>query len=229
MANVRRRLDAIQRHENTINQRGVVKSGDKNTKSPVAGWLLGLFIFVVVGSAVFERLSLLIQMKKSLSGTFRRFLRLAMTKDNEYQKDAYKKFEIIPNTKKFEPKLKVDERELKERLTTIQFNVTQHGDTEKAFSGEYVKLNEKGNYNCIVCDTELFESTDKFDSHCGWPSFSSAKGKIVYIEDNQYGRQRVEVRCGNCGGHLGHVFDDGIGKGKLRYCINSASINFIKK
>lgn len=117
--------------------------------------------------------------------------------------------------------------ELKERLTPIQYNVTQEKGTERPWTGEYNKLYKPGEYTCIVCDEKLFVSDSKFDSGCGWPAFSKAEpGKVQEHKDVSHGMARTEVVCNSCGAHLGHVFDDGPGPTKLRYCINSASLDF---
>ena len=120
------------------------------------------------------------------------------------------------------------EEELRSRLTPEQYEVTQRAGTERAFSGEYWDTNDDGTYTCIVCGTELFSSVTKFDSGCGWPSFweSAEPGAVKEQDDHSYGMHRVEVVCSRCGGHLGHVFDDGPNPTGLRYCINSASIDF---
>jgi len=121
-----------------------------------------------------------------------------------------------------------NETNLKERLSPLAWHVTQEAGTERPFTGEFWDHFEPGRYDCIVCGTELFESDDKFHSNCGWPSFSevAAQGRITTHEDRSHGMIRTEVRCANCGAHLGHVFPDGPGPKGLRYCINSAALTF---
>ena len=123
---------------------------------------------------------------------------------------------------------KFTKEDLIQRLTPIQYQVTQEKGTERPWTGEYNKHYEDGNYMCIVCDTPLFESGQKFDSGCGWPAFAKANTSNVEEHvDNSYGMKRTEVTCRSCGAHLGHVFNDGPkNMGGLRYCINSASVNF---
>jgi methionine-R-sulfoxide reductase len=126
---------------------------------------------------------------------------------------------------------KTDE-EYKEMLTDEQFWVTRQAGTERAFSGMYNSHKEAGNYNCVCCHALLFSSDDKFDSGCGWPSFSKhmENDKITFHEDASHGTVRTEVRCAECEAHLGHVFDDGPAEtGGQRYCINSASLGFEDK
>ena len=111
-------------------------------------------------------------------------------------------------------------------LTAEQFQVTRLHGTERPFSGEYCESYIAGIYTCICCGTELYDSTVKFDSRTGWPSFSGpVKENVVkYKSDNSYGMQRVEVLCNVCDAHLGHVFPDGPPPSGLRFCINSVSL-----
>jgi peptide-methionine (R)-S-oxide reductase len=123
-----------------------------------------------------------------------------------------------------------DERRasLKDRLTEEQYEVTQCGGTEPAFSGIYWDHHDDGMYRCVVCDTALFDSRTKFDSGTGWPSFwePAAEGRVARRRDTSYGMVREEVLCGSCGAHLGHVFPDGPRPTGQRFCINSASLSF---
>ena len=126
--------------------------------------------------------------------------------------------------------VKSDE-EWRASLTPEQYRVLLEKGTEYPGTGRYWNHHEDGTYTCAGCGQELFTSDTKFDSGCGWPSFYDAldQGRVRFIEDNTHGMHRTEVVCSKCGGHLGHVFDDGPRPTGQRYCINSASLNFQKK
>lgn len=134
------------------------------------------------------------------------------------------------NNNHFSPLPKTDE-EWKAKLSDKEYYVLRQKGTERPFTGEYDQHWESGTYVCKGCNLELFTSDTKFDAGCGWPSFYQAMNKANILEkkDFSHGMIRIEVLCAQCGGHLGHVFDDGPNPTGLRYCINSVSLGFKKK
>ena len=124
-----------------------------------------------------------------------------------------------------------DEKEWKKRLTREQYHVLREKGTEAPFTGKFVNTKDKGMYVCAACGTQLFSSDAKFDSGTGWPSFDEPANlkNIELKEDNSHFMRRVEVNCKTCGGHLGHVFEDGPTKTRKRFCINSCALDLKKK
>lgn len=130
-------------------------------------------------------------------------------------------------TSKTDYNVKKNEEQWKAELTPEQYRVLRMKGTERPHTGEYNLHFKEGIYVCSGCNEQLFESDSKFDAHCGWPSFDKAiKGKIDYVLDKSHGMTRTEIICKNCGGHLGHVFNDGPTETGQRYCVNSVSLGF---
>lgn len=133
------------------------------------------------------------------------------------------------NSKDSEKIVKTEE-EWKKELSPEQYHVLREKGTERPYSGEYTNHFEKGKYVCAACGYELFTSDMKFESHCGWPSFDKEVGigdRVIKKPDHSFGMSRTEILCARCGGHLGHIFDDGPTDTGNRYCVNSLSIKFI--
>lgn len=128
-------------------------------------------------------------------------------------------------------KIQKSEDQWRGQLDSHTFKIARMGGTERPFTGKYYAHKETGKYHCVCCGQELFSSVEKYDSGCGWPSFwqPSAEDGVVTLEDRSHGMVRLEVRCSGCDAHLGHVFEDGPKPTGLRYCINSASLDFKKK
>lgn len=133
--------------------------------------------------------------------------------------------------KQQQTKVKLSDNEWKAKLTPMQYYVLRQKGTERPYTGEFLMNKEKGTYKCAACGEPLFTDDMKFESHCGWPSFDKeiAGGKIKQTEDLSLGMRRVEITCAKCGGHLGHLFDDGPTDTGKRYCVNSASLSFEPK
>ena len=120
--------------------------------------------------------------------------------------------------------LTLTDAEWRARLTPTEYAILREKGTERPYTGEYLNTKTVGTYHCRACDAPLFQSTTKFDSHCGWPSFYASLPTVVTHQDLSHGMVRDEILCKRCGGHLGHVFEDGPEPTGLRYCVNSVSI-----
>jgi peptide methionine sulfoxide reductase msrA/msrB len=121
------------------------------------------------------------------------------------------------------------EEEWSKKLPPLNYKILREGGTERPFTGIYNDLYEDGLYRCFACGSPLFRSETKFNHGCGWPSFTNpvSKDSIVYLPDHSHGMVRTEIKCGNCGSHLGHVFNDGPKPARTRYCVNSAALQFM--
>jgi peptide-methionine (R)-S-oxide reductase len=138
---------------------------------------------------------------------------------------------MVENGKNHDFDVEKSDEEWRQILTPVEFKILREKGTEYAFTGEYFNHKEEGTYVCAGCGNELFTSDSKYNSGCGWPSFYEPldEEKIGEFEDRSHGMVRTEIVCNKCGGHLGHVFPDGPKPTGLRYCVNSASLDFIKK
>lgn len=147
----------------------------------------------------------------------------ACAQQNDNQSHSNKSISVMDT---FE--IKKSDEEWRKQLSPVQFNILREKGTERPFTGEYDDLFEEGTYFCAACGTELFKSKSKFNSGCGWPAFyePSTNKNIVEKRDYTHGMVRTEVMCAKCGGHLGHVFNDGPQPTGLRYCINSGALKF---
>ena len=126
------------------------------------------------------------------------------------------------------PQVQKTEQEWKAELGPEPYHILREAGTEAPFSGSLLQVDDEGTYQCGGCGQPLFSSQSKFESHCGWPSFTHPQEQehVRLLDDYSHGMRRIEVRCKRCDSHLGHVFDDGPGPAGTRYCINSRSLNF---
>lgn len=153
------------------------------------------------------------------------FTLVAMSACNAQEKENSSSLKTV------EMKVQKTDTEWKKELSPEQYFVLREAGTERPYTGQYTMHFENGEYKCAGCNAVLFNSESKFDSHCGWPSFDQAADNDALIEreDRSHGMVRTEILCASCGGHLGHVFDDGPTETGKRYCINSAALGFQKE
>ena len=142
-----------------------------------------------------------------------------------------KEVTMEPEKKAPDQQIPETERQWKQKLTRAEYYILREKGTERPFTGKYDIFFEPGTYRCAGCGNELFVSDSKYNSGCGWPAFSSPASETGVVEsrDRSLGRTRIEITCGKCGGHLGHVFNDGPAPTGLRYCINSVALDFEKE
>ena len=166
---------------------------------------------------------------KSIAHYIFAFLTVMLSTSCNSQTDTSSKNQSKTETVTF--KVQKTESEWKAELTPEQYQILRQKGTEYPGTGEYNLHFEEGVYLCAACKTPLFKSDNKFESHCGWPSFDDAiPGKVIYQKDTSHGMIRTEILCATCGGHLGHVFDDGPAQTTgQRYCVNSVSLEFKKE